>query len=387
MTHAPFVFESDPYHTELATRVVGSGVENGRPFVLLEETLFYPEGGGQPADLGTIGEARVVDVQKASSTIRHFLDRPLPEGPVTARLDWRRRFDHMQQHTGQHLLTALANDRFGWETKAFHLGPEVSDIELDAAHLSPSDLAALEETVAAEIRAAHPVSGRRVAPEELGSLAVRTRGLPEGHTGDVRLVEIEGLGLLGTEPIRGGTRLFFVAGSRLRRRLAAHEARNASLRTLLGAPDAELPAAAAAKLDQLQAAMRHGRALEEELIGALVAGVAALPGPACVRHFDGKGSDFLQRLARLLATLAPQKVSFLTATDGGQSFFVLGLGELLPLDLQKLGKEIASLLGGRGGGSGRVFQGKAPSLEGVEKVARLIEQATGGSPWPSTSGS
>jgi len=399
VTHAPFVFESDPYRTELATRVAFCGIDKARPFVVLEETLFYPEGGGQPADQGSIGEAAVVDVQKVSGTVRHYLDRPISdEGPVTARLDWRRRFDHMQQHTGQHLLTAVATDRFGWETTAFHLGPEVSDIELAATSLSAADLAALEEAVAAEIRAAHPVSGRRVAPEELGSLGVRTRGLPEGHTGDVRLVEIAGIDLntcggthlrstaeielvklLGTEPIRGGTRLFFVAGGRVRRRLAAHEARNASLRTLLGAGDAELPAAAAAKLDHLQEAVRRGRALEEELIGALVTSIAALPGPATLLHFDGKGSDFLQRLARQLATLAPQKVSFLTATDGGQSFFALGLGELLALDLQKLGKEIVALLGGRGGGSGRVFQGKAPSLEGMEKVARLIDQTTGGS--------
>jgi alanyl-tRNA synthetase len=390
-------FERNAALAELSTEVVDSGEEGGRPFVVLEETIFYPEGGGQPADRGSLGPVRVVDVQKRDGTIRHYLEKALPSGPILAKLDWDRRFDHMQQHTGQHLLTAVAADRFGWETTAFHLGAEVADIEVDAAPLLPSDLAALGEAIATEIRAGRPVTARRVSAAEFRTLPVRTRGLPDGHSGEIRLVEIAGvdlntcggthlrntseielLKLLGTEPIRGGTRLTFVAGARARARFGAHETRNAALRTLLGAPEAELVAAAEAKLEQLQAALRTVRALEEELIEALVTSVAASPESTYVRPFDGKNADFLQRLARQLSSLAPGKAVLLTASGNGQHVFAIGFGALLDVDAQKASREIIEALGGRGGGSGRVFQGKAPSLENLPRAVALMERTTGG---------
>jgi alanyl-tRNA synthetase len=400
VTNAPFAFEREPYRTQLSTRIVETGTDGLRPFAVLDETIFYPEGGGQPADHGEIeGEdvAAVVDVQKKEGSVRHYLDRPLAAGPATARLDWTRRFDHMQQHTGQHLLTAVAADQFRWETTAFHLGTELCDIEVDAAPLGAPDLASLEEAVAVEIRAARPVTARRVEAAELERLPIRTRGLPDGHTGDIRLVEIAGVDLntcggthlrttaeieviklLGTEAIRGGTRLFFVAGGRVRRRLGAHEARNAGLRSILGAPDVGLVAAAEAKLDQLQEAQRRARSLEEELIAVLVDSAAKAPGAAFVRRFDGKGGDFLQRLARHLAAAAPLKTVLLASTDGEEHFFALGLGEKADVDVQRLGKEVVALLGGRGGGSGRVFQGKAPSLARFAEAKRLVERTAGG---------
>ena len=191
--------------------------------------------------------------------MRHYLAAPLAPGPVTVRLDWARRFDHMQQHTGQHVLTAVAQERFGWETTAFHLGPERCDIELATGNILQAELDRLEEAVAEVIRAARLVTPGRVSMEAYRTMKVRSRGLPEGHTGDVRLVEIAGLDLntcggthvrntaeleclklLGTEALRGGTRLFFVVGARARQRMEAQERRNAALRTLLGAPDEAL---------------------------------------------------------------------------------------------------------------------------------------------------
>ncbi|HEX9009316.1 MAG TPA: hypothetical protein VF804_03035, partial [Holophagaceae bacterium] len=98
-------YERDPYTTFLETRILRGGEAQGRPWAVLEDTIFYPEGGGQPCDLGTINGVPVLDVQKRDGEIRHTLEAPLPEGPAALRLDWTRRFDHMQQHTGQHLLT------------------------------------------------------------------------------------------------------------------------------------------------------------------------------------------------------------------------------------------------------------------------------------------
>ena len=389
-------YERDPYATALETRVLRTGEERGRPFAILEDTVLYPEGGGQPSDRGTLNGVVVLEVQKREGELRHYLASTLAEGPASLELDWVRRFDHMQQHTGQHLLTAVAQDRFGWGTTAFHLGATVCDIEVTAASMSLRDLEVLEEAVASEIRAHREISARRVGPEAYKLEAVRSRGLPEGHTGDIRLVqiagvdlntcggthlrhtgEIEALKLLGTESIRGGTRLFYVAGRRARLRLDAHEKRNAGLRALLGAPDEDLVPVLQARLDQLQAAERRARKLEEDLAEVQAAALAARPEKLVEAHAEGRDMAFLQKLARQVLAADPAKAVFLTAESGGQGLFLLSAGEASALDVPPLGKTVAALLGAKGGGSGKTFQGKAPDLTArVEALACL--RASGG---------
>ncbi len=384
-------FEREPYRTQLETQVVRIGEEGGRPYAVLADSILYPEGGGQPPDHGFLGPVAVLDVQKRTGEARHYLAGPAAVGPVSVRLEWPRRFDHMQQHTGQHLLTALARDRFGWETTAFHLGEAVSDIELNVARLADDQLRQLEAAVAEEIRQDRPVTCRRVAPEELPGLPVRSRGLPEGFQGDVRLVEIQGLDLntcggthlrataeleclclLGTEPVRGGTRLFYAAGGRVRARMAAHEQRNATLRNLLGVADGKLAEAVSARLEQHRDLEKQVRLVEDELAERVAAALASRPEPVVDQHFEGKTAAFLQRAARQLVAKAPSKTAFFTASLDGQHFFLLASGDESPLDTAALGKEIAGLLCAKGGGSGRLFQGKAGSLEGrVGALARL----------------
>lgn len=380
-------YERDATLTELHTTVLDTGVESGTPFAVLDDTILYPEGGGQPADRGRIGDVAVLDVQKRGGATRHYLARPIPPGPVVVTLDWARRFDHMQQHTGQHLLTAVAQDRFRWETTSFHLGESTCDIELAVASPTEADLARLEDEVAAEIRAARPVTARRVSQAEYPTLNVRSRGLPEGFEGDVRLVEIAGadlntcggthlrstaeieaLKLLGTESIRGGVRLSFVAGGRVRRRLGAHEARTAALRALLGASDAELVATAGLKLDQLRAAERRLKDADEEIAASIVASLAAEAGPVVSRHLESRDMAFVQRLGRAFVLAAPARAALLTAPG----LFVLAAGDAVPLDVAAAGREIAALLDGKGGGSGRVFQGKAASAESRDARAAAV---------------
>jgi misacylated tRNA(Ala) deacylase len=384
-------YERDPRLTRLETEVVTAGDLDGRPFVVLADTILYPEGGGQPADRGTIGGVAVLDVFQAGGAIRHLLGGAAPSGRVTVELDWPRRFDHMQQHTGQHLLTAVAERRFGWHTTAFHLGERSSDIELHAPAIRPDQLDDLEEAVAAEIRAAHPVSARRVGPEEYARLPVRTRGLPEGHTGSIRLVEIEGvdlntcggthlgstaeleaLKLLGTEAMRGGTRLFYAAGTRLRRLFGAHFERAARLRELLSTSDDEFVAGVTAKLEQLKDAQHAVRALEEELAVSSAQGLAAGQERVLTAHWAGRDLPFLQRVAREIDRLAPDRVVLLTAGEGERGTFLLAAGERTEVDVLALGRKVAGILDGRGGGSGRIFQGKAEHLSRREDAARLL---------------
>lgn len=219
-------YERDPRRRELDAEVIAVGEESGRPWARLADTVLYPEGGGQPADHGWLGDVAVEDVQKRGGEVVHYLASAVSPGRATLRLDWARRFDHMQQHTAQHLLSAVAADRFGWETTSFHLGAQTCDVELAAGALPAEQVSELEEAIAVEVRAARPVTTRRVSPEAMAGLAVRSRGLPAGHVGDVRLVEIAGIDLntcggthlastaeiecvklLRSEPMRGGVRL------------------------------------------------------------------------------------------------------------------------------------------------------------------------------------
>ncbi len=387
-------YERDPLLTTLDTEVVATGADKGRSFVALADTILYPEGGGQPADRGTVGGVAVLDVRKVDGVIRHLLGGPAPSGRVHVALDWARRFDHMQQHTAQHLLTAVAEQRLGWETKAFHLGAHLSDIELDAEEARPDQLAALEEAVAAEVRAARPVTARRVSEAEYAAMDVRSRGLPEGHAGSIRLVEIAGIDvntcggthvastaqleavkLLGTEPMRGGTRLFYAAGGRLRRLHAAHHERTARLRELLSTSDEEMVAGLTAKLDALTEAQRAVRHLEEELALATAQALAAAPGRLATAHWPRREIPFLQRVAKELDRLAPERVVLLTAGEGERGTFVLAAGEKAGADVPALGKRVAELFGGRGGGSGRIFQGKAERLSKRDEAATIIAES------------
>jgi Ser-tRNA(Ala) deacylase AlaX len=386
-------YEQEPFLRELETEVTGAGDEAGRPYVLLADTILYPEGGGQPADRGRIAGISVEDVRVVGGELRHYLAAAAPGGRVRVELDWERRFDHMQQHTAQHLLTAVAVDRFGWQTTAFHLGPAVSDIELDAPRIGPEELLALEEAVAAEVRAARPVTARRVSPEEYAALPVRTRGLPEGFSGEIRLVEIAGidlntcggthlrstaeieaLKLLGTEGMRGGTRLFYAAGGRLRRLVALHHERTARLRQLLGSADEGLVAAVQGKLDQLKEAQRTVKLLEEELATTAGQALAATDDRLAAAHFPGRDLPFLQRAAREFARLAPERVALLTAGLAEQGAFVLVAGERATIDLPAAGRQTSEILDGRGGGSGKLFQGKAARLSRRDEALAGLRQ-------------
>jgi len=384
-------FHRDTYLTELDSEVLESGEEDGRSYVVLAETIFYPEGGGQPADHGTIAGVRVVDVQKIGESIRHFVEQVIAPGPASLVLDWQRRWDHMQQHTAQHLLTAVALTEFGWPTTAFHLGPETSDIELDVSQLSPDKLEALEESCALEVRAARAVTWRTAEVADFESLGVRSRRLPEGFGGTARLVEIAGLDLntcggthlrstaeigtlclLGTEPMRGGTRLFFAAGDRVRRRLRAHETRNRELRSILDTGDDELVEIVTARLAREKNLSRTARCLAEELAEKTAAVLAAAPEPIIDAHWNDRDMPFLQQVARTLVKITPESCGFLTSACDGDVLFVVFSGDDAAIDIAEVGPRVAEALGGRGGGRAPIFQGKAESLSNRAEALEIL---------------
>jgi alanyl-tRNA synthetase len=240
--------------------VTDSGEDARR--VVLDQTAFYPTSGGQPHDVGTINRVAVEDVIDDGERIVHLLAAPVWDSEVEGEIDWHRRFDHMQQHSGQHLLSAVVADLFGFETVSFHLGTESSTIDLRCASIGPDQLRSAEAEANAVVQQNRLVS---VVFED----ASEAKGLrkPSDRTGLLRVITIEGLDrsacggthvhatgeigailLRSVEKIRGNVRLEFLCGRRaiklkatdkIRRRLetelAEHRGRNLYAQT---APDA-----------------------------------------------------------------------------------------------------------------------------------------------------
>src|SRR5260370_863728 len=194
------LYLQDPYLRAFRARLVESRELDGRPAALLERSAFYPEGGGQPGDRGVIGTARVVDTQERGGEVLHVLDQPLPPGEYDAQIDWTRRFDHMQQHHGQHLLSA-AFDRQGAPTVSFHLGERTCTIDLDAP-LGKLDLARAEALANESIWRNLPVVARDFTGEERARLPLRKEPVKGDRVGPGAGGDASPCG--GTHPARTG---------------------------------------------------------------------------------------------------------------------------------------------------------------------------------------
>ncbi len=383
------LYYTDSYLTDFHAAVVARG-DGGRRFYR-DRTAFYPTSGGQPNDLGTIGSVPVVDVIDEEERIAHILAAPLDAAEVECRIDWTRRFDHMQQHTGQHLLSAVLVDLYGAATVGFHLGAESSQIDVAGA-LTEAQI------VEAELRANRVVFENRpvaVSFEE----AVEVEGLrkPSSRQGRLRIVSIADLdrsacggthvrvtGEIGPILLRkldrahGALRIEFLCGARaIARARADYDALSRAARALSASLD-EVPTLASTQAEALAAADKARRKLATEL--AALRGreqyAGTVPNASGVRFHElsierGALDDETRAFAQgftsgsrscLLALAADPPAVLLAASDDSG----LHAGNLL--------KQAVSALGGRGGGNARLAQGSVPSREALEALAAELRR-------------
>jgi Ser-tRNA(Ala) deacylase AlaX len=386
------IFYDDPARTRHATRVIASGRDPRGLWVRLDETIFYPEGGGQPADLGRIGEARLLDVQSSPAGVLHYVDRELADGPVDTTLDEERRLDHCQQHTAQHLLTAVLLDRHGLPTTSFHLGAATTSIEVSGPVPAPVELRRYEREANAHLREDRKVTARWVEPEALQALPVRSRGLPEGHSGPIRLVEIEGLDLntcggthvarlaeiqvvemLSSEPARGGTRITFLAGGRVLAGLDRRREIEDALRARIGTAPGEFAGVLDGWNDERRRLERRVRELEAEMAEAAASRLAADPATILTAVRAGDSAEALRALAAAVLKRRPEAVVVLvggTPEEAGACFLVQA-GPEGPADVAEIGGRVRELLGAKGGGRGSIFQGKGGAIPPIDALARV----------------
>ena len=360
----------DNAYTQDFTAVVQSceAVKNGFA-VTLDRTAFYPEGGGQPADHGTLGEARVLDVHEKDGVVTHLCDRALSVGAeVSGHIDWARRFDHMQQHSGEHIISGLLCSTFHCDNVGFHMGADVVTIDYNAP-ITWEQALEVERRANAYIWADHPIRIWYPSAEELAALPYRSK---KELTGAVRITEFPGadrcaccgthvtssgqvglLKLLSCQKFRDGVRLELLCGQRALDCLAAgwEQARQIG-QTLSVKPQSAF--AAVSRLQEELLSLKEKAARLEEADFAHTA--AQYRGAGSVLHIteplDGDGA---RRLCDAIAKAAGGRCAVFAGRDGGYRYAVIENGG----DLRQFIKDMNTALHGRGGGRDGFAQGSA----------------------------
>jgi alanyl-tRNA synthetase len=370
------LYYTDAYLTEFDATVLHVDCHEGRPAAVLDRTAFYPTSGGQPFDMGRLGDIRVVGVvDRDDGVIVHLLEREITTGPVRGAIDWPRRFDHMQQHTGQHVLSAAFDRLVHARTESFHLGSVSSTIDVNRA-VSTADIDRAEDEANRVVWEDRPVAIRFVDADDAARLPLRKEPM---RTGLLRIVEVQDFdvsacggthvartGAIGSivvrsiEKFRGGTRVEFLCGVRaLRGYRELRSAVDGSIRLLSVLPP-ELPAG----IERLQSEGRDAKrqikelqtrlatfeadalAARAEQIGKASAAIAALEG------WDQQGlktiaSAIASRscfVAVLFSVPAPSAIVIARAAD-------------LDIDSSALLKKLIERFGGKGGGRPDLAQG------------------------------
>ena len=379
------LYYTDSYLTQFEARIVEAGDDGQR--IYLDRTAFYPTSGGQPFDLGALGGIPVREVVDEGDRVAHILSAPLaiPPGPIQAQIDWARRFDHMQQHTGQHLLSAIFLEHLHAETISFHLGALSATIDLKMESL---EVAAVQEV---ERRANEMVcENRPVAVEfrDAGSAAADLRKASD-REGTLRIVSIHGLdrsacggthvrstGEIGPilirklDKVRGNVRAEFVCGRRAVRRARADYDALSKIGRAFSAPLDDTPELLTALLERAAESDKTARRLSAELAAARGRELYAQtqPDPDGVRRVT-KRLDTMTEEARaeaqsftagakavmLMAVANPPSVLLAASKDSG-----FNAGAWL--------KTAFSQIGGKGGGSATLAQGGLPTQAALEMV-------------------
>lgn len=370
------LYYTDPYLAEFDAHVVGVEAYEGRPAAVLDRTAFYPTSGGQPFDVGRLGDAAVIDVvDRDDGVILHVLEREIAPGAVHGVVDWTRRFEHMQQHTGQHVLSA-AFDRFlKARTESFHLGSVSSTIDLNRV-IVQADVDRVEDEANRIVWENRPVNIRFVDAEDAAQLPLRKES---ARTGWLRIIDVEGFdvsacggthvsrtGAIGsivvrsTEKFRGGSRVEFLCGVRaLRGYRELRTAIDGSTRLLSVLP-AELPAAIERLQGDAKGTKRHLSDVQARLAafeGDALAARAEQIGSArtVIAALEGWDQQGLKSIASAIAS-RPQHVAALFGVPA-PSAVVVARSSDLTVDSAAILRRLIERFGGKGGGRSELAQG------------------------------
>lgn len=386
------LFYQDSYLHTFNARVIRQEQDTeGKWYVTLNQTAFYPTGGGQPHDLGKLNEVQVIDVEEVEGEIRHYINEPIFDSSmeVTGEIDWDRRFDFMQQHAGQHILTASFVELFDIQTTSFHLGKEMVTIDLACKELSEQQLIEAENLANKIILDQRSIETVWVSKDELTKYPLRKEVtvdedirlviIPEfdyngcGGTHPQSTAEIGSLKILNTEKQKGNVRIYFVCGGRTREQLHGKQKIILELTRTLSASEDGLAEAVRNVLNNQKKLEKSLTETKDMLLQyeakELVKTIHYTSGvPTIQAIYQNRSIQELQKLARLVVSEVNDTVVILVAENEQLLQFVAARGEAVEISMKELTIHGLSFINGKGGGSDLFAQGGGDAVINVETL-------------------
>ncbi|WP_456276795.1 alanyl-tRNA editing protein [Bacillus sp. AK128] len=389
------LYYQDAYITEFTANVISQNQdEAGNWYVILNQTAFYPTGGGQPNDMGFLNSSPVLNVEEVNGEIRHYLNLRMEnhQGTIKGRVDWNRRYDHMQQHAGQHILSAAFVEVTGYETVSFHLGKDILTIDLDTEELSLEEVEKVEELANAIILENRRIEIKWVTEGEIEQYPLRKK---TSVTENIRLVIIPDFdynGCGGTHPISTGevasikildwerqkskTRVQFVCGNRVRKQLhqknqvlkevgkmisSSEQLMVETIQNLL-LRNGELDRTIKEMKDKLTE-YEVSELLKNKQDSGIIAYV-----------FQNRSIQELQQMAKMLTSADQGVIALLVTENDDRLQLVFSSGENTNVKMNVLIREVLPYINGKGGGNERLSQGGGENMiSGKELIDKSIK--------------
>ncbi|MGD2270615.1 MAG: DHHA1 domain-containing protein [Desulfobacterales bacterium] len=389
------LYLDDPYLQNCSAEIIEHTEIQGKPGVILNQTVFYPTSGGQPHDTGTINDVAVIDVlEDENRQIAHVLEKPLKTSQVECEINWQRRFDHMQQHTGQHILSQAFLKTHDADTISFHLGERSSTIDIDQAGLTPETLIRVEQLANGVIFENRLISAHTISRSEIHRFPIRKPPTVEDR---IRILEIKDfdysacggthcsktgeIGMLKIsrhENYKGGTRIHFLCGFRA---LIDYRDKTKILKQLskaMSTAEADLPQSITRLRDDLKAltaARDHlnKKLLDYEASWLFSEGTKQADIRLIKKIFTGRHQKEINLLAKKIAEKSPDTVILLGIKSEGKAHLLFQCSKELPFDMGKLMQTACAIINGRGGGRPQQAQGGGPAVEKLEGALKGAE--------------
>jgi len=389
------LYYTDAYKQDFTTKVIKQNYDkDGNLYVVLNETAFYPTGGGQPHDTGTLNGIAVLDVEEVDEEIRHFITEQLHTEEVEGKINWERRFDHMQQHAAQHILSAAFWDHFNIPTIGFHLGREIVTIDLETENLHT-------ETVEKAVQIANNIvfENHPIRIEWMNLEAAKTLPLRKEPTmiENIRVVMIENFdynGCGGTHPKRtgevgpiqvlswernkGGIRLPFIAGWRTLKLVGQQQQIMKDVSKQLNSSESDIPAKVAQLLTSQKENEKTIQTMTEKLLYAEANELLQHPteihaGILISKMFTNRSMQEVSKLSAIITEQQEHAITYFVIENDDKLQCILACGKTVTLDMNALLKKALPTIEGKGGGNKKSARGGGKAvMTGDEFLNQLV---------------
>ncbi len=385
----------DAYKKDFTTKVIKQDYcTEGNLYVVLNETAFYPTGGGQPNDTGTLNGIPVSNVEEVDGEIRHFIVEQLHTEEVEGKIDWNRRFDHMQQHTAQHILSAAFWDHFNIPTIGFHLGKETVTIDLETENLPTETVAKAVQIANKIVFENHPIRIEWMNLEEAKTLPLRKEPTMTenirvvmienfdyngcGGTHPKRTGEVGPIQVLGWERNKGGIRLTFIAGWRILKLMGQQQQIMKDVSKQLNSSETDIPAKVAQLLTSQKENEKAIQTMNENLLYAEANELLQQPveihaGILISKVFTNRSMQEIAKLSAIITEQQEHALTYFVIENEDKLQCILACGKTVTLDMNTLLKDALPAIEGKGGGNKKSARGGGKAImSGDEFLNQLV---------------